>query len=46
MNCLDCFTVGSIPAKATSLEAFLKRAISPISLRIIAPNTGPIPGGN
>ena len=33
-----------MPAKATNLEGLSKRLMSPNSLRIIAPNTEPIPG--
>ena len=40
----DWETVASIPAYATSLEALLKRFISPISPRMVAPVTSPIPG--
>ena len=44
LNSPDCFTVGSIPAKAASLADDEKRDMSPISLSMVAPRTTPIPG--
>ena len=44
VNSPDCLTEGSIPANAANLADEEKRVISPISLKIVAPRTGPIPG--
>ena len=42
----DCFTEGSIPAKAASFFAEENLFMSPISLKITAPRTGPMPGNS
>jgi hypothetical protein len=43
-NSPDWLTDASIPAKATSLLPSSKQEILPISLRMTAPSTGPMPG--
>jgi hypothetical protein len=40
----DCLIVGARPAYPISLRAEGKRAKSPISVAIVSPSSGPIPG--